>query len=119
MGSTSSAEYFARLAVFCFARHFRPEEVMERASAVMVGLDSERTMDDLVREVETSVPPSMIYEQWEFRFATALHAKAARLGGVRGEALLCCAGYDDVSLDSIAADAADAVEEARQALYGD
>lgn len=95
-------------------------ELAEVAGRVLVHHNGRYVLaHDLAAEVVRSVRHSQIFEQWNYDCACAVHYAARALAPFDGAAFLVASGYQELSLDELATASAEAIEEAKLALYGE
>lgn len=73
---------------------------------------------DLLSSIEKKVPYSQIYEQWQSRVYSDVQRVCRSLSASEKKALIIVAGYEIITEAEIFLCAAEAVTEAREALYG-
>lgn len=74
---------------------------------------------DLAAEVVQGVRYSQVFEQWNYDCACKVHNLARSMPPLDGAVFLAASGYLDVSMDELADASAEAIDEARLALYGE
>lgn len=75
---------------------------------------------DLVSHIERGlIGSTLVYEAWNYARCQEIHAICHGLSSADADALLHASGYADISLDKLSDASDDAVQEARDALYGE
>lgn len=69
-------------------------------------------------QIEEQAPYSQIYEQWEYGVFQSVQHACKLLSAHDARVLWVASGFDSRCEEEIASSASEAVEEARQALYG-
>lgn len=97
----------------------RSPRAMSRAHEVLIWYKgSFLKTPDLLSKIQKEVPYSQIYEQWESRVYQGVQRVCRSLSALDEKALIIVAGYDIITEDEINRSAAEAVSDAREALYG-
>lgn len=76
------------------------------------------TADDLLRQIEESVPHSQIFEQFQASVYDEVQHICRGLPALDSKALIMVAGFESVTEDEIRQCSEEAVREARDAIYG-
>lgn len=100
--------------------HQDSTDLISRAAIVPIWLDGRYVpANDVLRQIEKSVPYSQIFEQWEARVYEDVERTCRRLSAQDARVLTVTAGFHKVTEAEIFDAAGEAVQEAWSALYGE